>query len=125
MEEIKALCKGVVPVGSRVTCDPSPTNTDEDFLCLVDRERFLELIQLLVYEGYEVGGSDITPSENFTVDKFEGFQSYRKGDVNLIVTCSNVFFDLFMLATNIAKQKNLLVKEDRISLFQHIIYGKV
>ena len=26
----------IVPVGSRVTCDPSPTDTDEDYLVLLN-----------------------------------------------------------------------------------------
>ena len=32
MKEINDICISIEPVGSRVTCNPAPTDTDEDFL---------------------------------------------------------------------------------------------
>lgn len=46
-----------------------------------------------------------------------------KGDVNLIVTQDNKFYDRFMAATSVAKRLNLLDKADRIALFQAVLYG--
>lgn len=121
---ITKMCKKIYATGSRVICNPAPTDTDEDFIVLVDGEYFFDLIQELCANKYELGGSDVTPSEDFAPDMWEGFQSYKKGEVNLIVTCSEEFFGKFVLATIIAKNKNLLVKEGRIALFQKILYGE-
>jgi hypothetical protein len=122
MKEIKDNCLKVEPVGSRITCNPPPMDTDEDFLCLVARDKFYDLVDMLVDKNYDIGGSNVVPSEDYPIDEWEGFQSFKKGITNLIVTCSVDFFDRFMVATKIAKEKNLLLKEERIALFQYILY---
>jgi hypothetical protein len=125
MDKIRHLCKHIEPVGSRVTCSPAPTDTDEDFLCLVSGpDAFWKLITHLQDNLYELGGSDVAPVDEYVLAEWEGFQSYKKGDVNLIVTCSEKFFGLFMEASDEAKRLNLLAKEDRIALFQKILYGE-
>ena len=121
---ITKMCKKIYPTGSRVICDPAPTDTDEDFIVLVDGEDFFDLIQELCANKYELGGSDVTPSEDFAPNVWEGFQSYKKGEINLIVTCSEEFFGKFVGATIVAKSLNLLDKSDRIALFQKILYGE-
>ena len=96
--------------GSREICDPPPLDTDEDFICK-SRPSFegeqLEALgfsrcSLLEYEG----------------DKFRAF---RRGDVNLIITPSEAFYDRFVLATDLAKRFNLLDKSNRIALFEAVV----
>lgn len=108
------------PVGSRVTCNPPPTDTDSDFLILVSEENWLPLIYTLELLGMTLDGSrpDDPINDNETY-----FQSYSVGNVNLILTKSNVFYDRFMAATSVAKRLNLLNKSDRVALFQAVLYG--
>ena len=122
MNEIKSLCLKFEPVGSRVTCNPPPLDTDIDYLLLVEPEKFNDFEMVLFDSGYEMGGSRIHAGGCLLGDE-NSFQSYTKGEVNLIVTASEEFFIKFMAATAKAKELNLLHKEDRIALFQEILYG--
>lgn len=108
------------PVGSRVTCDPHPANTDEDWLILAESMR--HLLPLLKNDfGFEQGGSELVDVENWK--KEFGFQSLRLGSLNLIITESYEFFQRFSAASSVAKRLNLLRKADRIALFQAVLYG--
>jgi|ERR1700733_804864 len=114
-------------VGSRVTCNPAPKWTDDDYLVLVKDVKaagwFLEA------EGWKLGGSD--PGNEGVVPADQRFSSFtlHKGSVtndciNLILTASSDFFDRFMLATHVAKTLNIQPKIHRIVLFQAILYGR-
>lgn len=116
-DSIEDFCIACVPVGSRVTCNPPPTDTDQDILCLVaedEEEGFFSWIEQhdWVFEGD--AKYDLT---NFT--------SYRKdteqGEVNLIVTAKPQWFDAFLDATRECKEKNLLKKSERIEVFEKYI----
>lgn len=120
MDDIRALVIRFEPVGSRITCDPAPMDTDEDFLVLIDEQRFGEFYAYVIGSGYELGGS--VPLNEVNVDPDERFSSFTLGTTNLIATSSELFFDRFMQATADAKALNLLVKSDRIALFQSILY---
>lgn len=123
----------IEPVGSRITCNPAPENTDQDWLILVDsseagkygkdwkfdENRLLEIDDQICSIGYECEGS----VELYTGDARGSFRSWRKGDVNLIVTHEHAFFDRFITATHLAHRFNLLKKSDRISLFQAVLYN--
>lgn len=113
IEELKKELDAIkiIPVGSRATCDPAPENTDIDYLVLV-KKRTCPV-------GWELdtGGVHYEPSEG-------EFNSWRKGNVNLIVTDSYFFYDKFVVATKLAKRFNLLDKRDRIALFQGVLYGR-
>lgn len=102
-------------VGSTVTCDPAPENTDIDYLILV-KERDAGAVSALGFD-LDCGGSHYEPSEG-------EFNSWRKENINLIVTDSRWFFNQFALATHVAKKLNLLNKADRITLFQAILYSR-
>jgi hypothetical protein len=101
-------------VGSRVTCSPPPTDTDEDVLLLTDD------LSMLIADCIEVG---------FTRDGYHkasyptGFVSLRNGTMNFIVTDNEEFFKKFMLATHVCKSLNVTVKANRICVFQAILYG--
>lgn len=106
----------IVRVGSRVTCNPPPTDTDEDYLVLVDILDLSRSLDALKDEGWEMG-------TEFSAAHQPEFYSLKKNNVNVIVTGSQFWFEKFELATRVATKLNLLNKEDRITLFQAILYG--
>lgn len=108
-------------VGSRVTCIPPPSDTDQDVLLLVKSECWDELIETLIVNGMDHDGSDVNDPE--ISDGVDYFQSYSLGDINLILTKSIGFYQKFMAATHVAKSLNLLNKSDRIMLFQAVLYA--
>jgi len=111
-------------VGSRVTCNPPPTDTDYDILVYVPHDLPAPGGSLLCFESSWSPPSD-WKKEGFTGDSMypDGFESYRKGDVNLIITRNPDFWDRFIAATHVAKRLNLLNKDDRIALFQAVLYA--
>ena len=115
MDALIALGCTIRRVGSRVTCNPVPVGTDEDFLALVP----FNVTKLMKEDGFTQDGSP----EFYTGNDNGGFRSFRKGDMNIITTESTEFFDRFMTATALAKRFNLLEKADRIALFQAVLYG--
>lgn len=112
----------LVPVGSRITCDPAPTNTDEDYIVLLNAATFSDVQQALRDDCWQYGGSIIDDEVN-TVPREDRFASFRLDDVNLVTTWSGPFYDRFLAATSVAKRLNLLDKADRIALFQAVLYG--
>lgn len=111
--KIKGILR-VVPVGSRITCKPPPENTDIDYLVLMSR--WFDPAKLAA-AGYELDSQ----SEHYD-PAVNVFNSWRKGDINLIATKDQQFFSKFLFATKIAKELNLLNKKDRITLFQAVLY---
>ena len=105
---------GLKAVGSRVTCVPAPTNTDEDWLVLVLKDPENEL----TVAGFVMEGNP----EFYTGNDNGGFRSWRKGEINLIVTQDSFFYSLFETATELARRFNLQDKSDRIALFQAVLY---
>jgi hypothetical protein len=104
----------VMLVGSRITVSPPPTDTDEDIL--------LRVLNLPVFitdclkEGYHA--DSLLYSGGLPAS---GFISLRKGETNLIITESIVFYDGFALATKVCKELNLTYKPDRIMVHAAII----
>jgi hypothetical protein len=98
--------------GSREICNPAPMDTDADFviLDLKDDANFEENgFKMMSSESYEYGDGD--------------FETYRRGEVNLIVVHSWDDFKKWKAATAAAKNMNLTKKHERIELFQGILYG--
>ena len=122
---IRDLFARVEPVGSRVVCDPPPVDTDADFLCLAKLGTSRDVEGILSSLSYEIGGSR-DPLEDplaALLSMSPEFTSYRRGEINLIVTESPVFFQRFLAATHVAKRLNLLNKDDRIALHRAVLYG--
>ena len=101
--------------GSREICSPAPYDTDVDFVAL-------DLI------GFKFEGMGF----ELTTDQKEGnnasygdgdFETYRQGEVNLIVVHDWADFKAWKAATAAAKQMNITDKEKRIALFQGVLYG--
>ncbi len=106
----------VVKVGSRVTCNPPPTDTDEDYLVYV--KDLSTAVNGLTSMGFERAS---TPEQ---IEKYMGmgsgvfeFTSLWFGDLNYIVTDDWLFFERFLTATHVCKTLNLMRKEDRILVF--------
>lgn len=113
--------------GSRVICNPAPTDTDIDYIVLVDNCYCAAgIIDHMVHNGYthNIGESD-SYQNMLSFDEEDGFMSFKKGEVNYIITPSKDFFDKFCAATVSAKEKNLLDKQDRIKHFRKYLYGEV
>jgi hypothetical protein len=108
------------PVGSRATCSPAPTGSDDDWLVLVKSAEAAASFFNSV--GWKLGGS--TPANDECVCPYDKFFSFTSGELNVILTESHEFFDRFMLATRVARKLNLLHKVHRIDLFQAILYGR-
>lgn len=119
---IEKYCQEITPVGSRITCNPAPTDTDEDYLVLCYPKHFDAVLGVLYRSGFEMGGSCPTPTEEAENTVAYGFSSFRKDEVNYIITTDEEFYCNFMKATAIAKKLNLLDKQQRIDLFQAILY---
>ncbi len=112
----------ITPVGSRVTCDPAPLDTDRDWLVLVQPEHWKAFALAMVEAGWAQGGSDIPDDSNET-EPDDRFNSYTLGVENVIATCSEVFHRRFLAATSVAKLLNLQEKHERVAMFQAVLYA--
>ena len=125
-DKIKKLFDGTVEithVGSRVTCNPAPTDTDDDWLVLIDNHnRMSEIDAKLKEAGFEIGGSVFRSGSR---NEQDFFWSYTKGELNLIIVGTVDFYIKFIHSTKLCTKLNLLNKEDRITLFQYILYGNL
>lgn len=99
--------------GSREVCNPPVLNTDIDFVVL--------------HKGSPMDIEDAGWLDTTGTDESYGFEApfrtYRSGDVNLIVVDSSAEFMKWKVATAAAKHMNLSHKQDRIALFQGVLYG--
>jgi hypothetical protein len=132
VDDIRMHATRCEPVGSRVTCNPPPVDTDCDYLVLAGDLLWCRLLTGHEWREQEMfspektvwvsAGSDVNDSENTTPEN-QRFRSYRNGDDNIIVTKSVEFYDRFLAATSVAKRLNLMRKSDRVALFQAVLYG--
>ncbi|AEP08930.1 hypothetical protein [Micavibrio aeruginosavorus] len=124
LEEIfeQIPCNDFYETGSKFICNPPVLDTDEDY----------------VFDCSEVGQADaageflsgygfyvLDMADDEYDDIRENFTSYRLGDLNFIICNNKLFYKKFVLATQLSAELNLLKKEDRILLFQAILYGKI
>lgn len=110
-------------VGSRITCSPPPLDTDQDVLVLVHQSNHAVMELKILEAGFVKEGSLPAEMEN-AANRDSVFHSYRKGDMNYIVTTDEAFYQRFSTATELARKYNLMEKSDRIQLFQAVLYGK-
>jgi len=115
-----------IPVGSRVTCSPAPTDTDRDWLALIPKGESEEFTISMMAIGWDLGGSRIPVNRliNEQDDRFLSFTHEIDGVIeNVIATESEVFYRRFLVATLLATRFNLMIKDDRVALFQGVLYG--
>lgn len=123
-ETLRSLVTQIVPVGSRVTCNPAPTDTDADYLVFVEPFNAIRFLELMAPEGFEAGGSRVEENSRELINGENAFVSFTLGEVNLIVTSHWTFYSAFLAATSVSKRLNIMDKADRIALFQAVLYGK-
>ena len=113
------LWRGIHQTGSSVICNPPVEYTDIDgVICTTSCG---EIYNFLTGQGFKLSSAD---NEEYDSES-EGFECYRKGDINLIVTEDYKWYKRWVLATNVAKKLNLLKREDRILLFKAVLYGEI
>ena len=107
--------------GSRVTVSPAPQDTDEDWLVVIrsGRKNVSKAVGILAENGYKWEGD----SEHYQDVAGDTFMSWRKGNVNLIVTANADFAHKHHVATSLCKRLNLANKEDRLAVFQAVLYA--
>jgi len=110
------------PVGSRVTCNPAPTDTDHVYLVYLKPECWADMTRWLDCNGWDLDGSRIDSwAEIANVDVV--FTSYSYRDINLLLTPSAIFNARFLAATSVCKLLNLLDRDHRIAVIQAAVYG--
>lgn len=116
-EAVKNLFEQCEPVGSRVVVDPAPADSDEDWLCLVNDQTVYAALEATGFA--REGGPKYEGSEATSL-----FVSWRREEVNLLTTEDRAFFDRFMAGTRLAVRLKVVDKQDRVALFQAVLYGK-
>lgn len=111
----------VTACGSRVTCNPPPTDTDRDFLVVTADACEAAFVAELKNLGFNCEGYDQYQQTSVA----GGFKSWRRGDLNLIVTSDDVFAERHRAATYVCTRLNVLDKSDRIAIFQAVLYGRI
>lgn len=110
----------VTPCGSRVTCRPEPAFSDYDYLVFCpDARAVSQAVSIMSSHGFLWEGS-----EHYQNAAASGFMSWRRGEVNLIVTSDSGFADRHAVATKLCSRLNLMDKQDRIAVFQAVLYAK-
>jgi hypothetical protein len=99
--------------GSRVIVSPPVMDTDEDYVVLV--QSIPTFAKRLNGDGWKLDGKDYGTGAGIN-----NFKSFRKAQVNLIVTDNKLFFARYKFATRIGQALNLAHKEDRVALFEMI-----
>lgn len=127
-DELNKLGCKVEPCGSRVTCFPAPKDTDEDYLVEVPadsspviakgQDKIALVVSLLNDSGFHWEGG-----KHYQIQIAGDFMSFRRDDVNLIVTGNEKFANQHRLATYVCKRLNILNKLHRITVFQALLYG--
>lgn len=105
--------------GSRVTCNPAPTDTDQDWVCMVPMKTPMER---KVFANLKLNGWIELGDPNSGGD-MPDLTTWRKGEDNLLVIGDVGEYNKFIMATRLAHHFNILNKEDRILLFRAVCDG--
>lgn len=123
----------VTPCGSQVTCNPPPGHTSDcDYLVHVEpggghfakREASQSLAEILAKDGWTWEGDQIYTVAAIDLTVEQGFMSWRKDRTNLIVVGDDEFARKHRLATRLCVKLNLPNRDDRIAIFQAVLYGE-
>lgn len=103
------------PTGSRHILTPPVTDTDEDYLIYSGPYQLGVFLERAGFddEAETAPGAYDTSNNKFT--------SWRRGDLNLIVTNDREFASLYQVATQICAKFNVQDKADRIAIFEAIV----
>lgn len=98
----------IYPTGSRYTCTPPVTDTDQDWVLLPTSATYAALDS----EGFVLRGYK---------DKYGTASDYCKGDINIILVENRDKFNKWVLATEAARKLNLQTRAERCALFRVIL----
>jgi hypothetical protein len=109
-------------VGSQTILDAATPQSDYDVLCYTWCKWLA--VKRLNKLGYfrTVAPSDVPSPYRYNQNIFVTMRGPDK--VNLIITSSHKFYNRFSGANRVAQRLQLTEKEDRIVLFQYILYGR-
>lgn len=116
IDEIISSVDDFHETGSRFICNPPVMDTDEDYALLATNDKYDNTRKLLIKLGYQTNSEEYDGQDG-------GFESWKKGNINFILTKCSKFFIRHGTATQLCKELNLLKKEDRILVFHTILYG--
>lgn len=114
--EFKEFVKDCFAGGSRVICNPPVTDTDLDICVLLHDKADLGTLEGLGYVPCPLHYDVMMGAEY-------AFCTFRKDEINLIVTCDDALFERYRLATEWATKINIQNKEDRAMFFMLVKYG--
>lgn len=100
----------IAPTGSYYICNPPVTNTDLDFIVLIEQGTLDAAYTELTTKGWVFNGSRVSGNPSY-------WFSVMRGKMNLIVTDNALYYERFLEATEEAKRLNLTNKKDRMALF--------
>ena len=105
--------------GSRIISpeEAKANDSDWDWVVLVEPSHFLKVVKIGLENGWDVEGD-----EDLLLKGEVDFISLRSENKNLIIVKDLEFFNLFVLATNVAKELQLVTRKKRVCLFQAILY---
>lgn len=107
----------IEPCGSRVTCNPPPTDTDADYRVAYHADNHDRVVRIIQENGFEPdGGRHYNDSTN-------DFHSWRLGQINLLISANPDWIERHKLATTLCKMINIMDKQLRIAVFQRILYN--
>ena len=112
---------GFFPTGSNYMCDPPVTSTDIDYAILVN-DTILDcgFVQYLGNLGFSIDGNDSNKKDDGNNYPDSNFISMRRDNYNFIMFCNKNHYERFHLATEKCKELNLLLKGNRVALFEMI-----
>lgn len=102
-------------VGSRTIRGGFTAKSDYDFLVYNPNGETWNLMEELEYT-LESGSEHYEPSEG-------QFNSWRKNNINIIMTGDKLFSLKFLCANNLAQAIGLTTRPERVKLFQKVLYG--
>lgn len=102
--------------GSNVICNPPVTDTDLDFMIFTDE--YDAFVEYLTNNKWEFcGGEEYNYKDN-------NWCALRKGNLNYLITQDINHYTKFKEATELATKMNLLIKDQRVILFNYIMNGE-
>ncbi len=96
------------PTGSLYICNPPPQGSDEDWVILSGSN------VLFIRHSLQEAGFRYDDNYNF-------IDSYRKNNLNLLVARSRIYYETFIEATELAKARNILGRNERVKLFCSVL----
>lgn len=112
-QHLESISICIFPTGSRIICQPPVLNTDEDWYVLVENYSKFDALLDMDYTSPEKSKEEYPEMDG------DDFKTYRKDEINLIVTEDRKFFLDGYLATCLCQGINAFHKDLRINIFQH------